>query len=719
MSLASESFAAQDEILITARKREERLVDVPIAATVVTGDDLLERGALTVDLNTVISGIPGARYNNLSDNALSETSLRGAGAARGTNAEVGVGLFRDGVYAAGGFQFARNIVRIDTFDLERVEVLRGTQGALFGRNAVGGAIHLITMRPQSEFGGRVALDYAWDIETLDTQLILNVPINDKIATRVSVDYWEQDKGFICSPYVARCSTKGDGVLARGQIRYTNEDLDVNFMLERQEMIQGAPFSSPMIEPGAVGGYPAGYNAAKYEIPLSSEEKESQNLNQAHLSLTYDFDFATLQWVASVRDRHTYIDIDFDRTSPQGIDEAIAQGNTAATLLMQDVTRDRKLTDDTQSLYSELHLVGALAGDKLTWLVGAEWLLQHGNYQLFDPTMNNSMGARSQTDFNYLSLAGYGGLGYDLTDRLNVEGKLRWTHDEKRATQYSWQHPNAKPTVAASDIYFDAYNLSYDLVASFDITHDVITYAKIGSGFRSGGFNPNMGVASAPIPIPATYGPEKSTTYEIGVKGNVTGWLYAAIAGYKTHVNGVISGRDNGCDAFLMNCPDGFGGFSPPTMFVDNFGNANLWGIEVESSARFEFLGGDTRLKLAASRQEGHYKGGGFDGNLIPQSPKWILGANVNYVHPIPNTELKAFGNLNYAANYGGDQEIGGSFKLEDYNIFDARLGVGYGNWELAVYAQNLTNYNYIILDTVSTERWSLPRVWGANLRFKW
>ncbi|MCP5432447.1 MAG: TonB-dependent receptor plug domain-containing protein [Alphaproteobacteria bacterium] len=715
--------AGGDEIVVTARKREERLIDIPISATVISGDEIAQKGALTVDLNTIVSGIAGARFNNLADNSLSETSLRGAGAARGTNSEVGIGLFRDGIYAAGGFQFGRNVQRIDTFDLARVEVTRGANGALFGRNAVGGAINLITIKPQSEFGGRITADYQWDTEAVDTQLILNVPITDKISTRASVDWWHQEKGFICPPTLNRCSSWGQGIFGRGQIRYVDEALDVNLLIERQQQSGPVAYSALRVAPGAAPGYTVGYNDGKYNqhLDFPNPEKDVQNLNNAILTVGYDFDFAKLSWVSSFRDRHTFINLDLDRTSAVGV----ALANSLGNAVTGDTTTRQDLTDDTATWVSVAHLAGDLAGDKLHWLFGAEYLNQHGNYQVFQPTMNNASGARLQTDYNYKSIAPFATLYYDIFSWLKVGAEGRWTHDEKDAVQFRWTHPTAKPATPASDLSFDSNNTAYNFTISANVTPDAIVYVGIGSGYRAGGFNPNpggcdfgLGATNCTV-IPDTFSNEKSVSYEIGAKGEITDWLIGTFAAYKRHTNGVQSGLNNGCDMALMNCPDGMGGFLAPTMYVDNFGDANLWGVEVELSANFEFLGGTTRLMLDGSRQEGHYKGGPFDGNLVVQNPKWILGGNLHYTHAIPNTEASAFGNLNYSANYGGTQEIDGSFDLSDYNIFDARVGVDYGGWQFSVYAQNLTNYNYILLDTLTTERWSLPRIWGANVRYKW
>ena len=122
--------------------------------------------------------------------------------------------------------------------LRRAEVLRGTLGALYGRNAVGGTINLISARPEFERGGRVDLDYDWEVKGANAQAVLNEPITDNVAVRLGVDYVEQSEGFYYNKSFDEYFDAEEGYGARGQIRMRAGRFDANLLLEQQELSVG-------------------------------------------------------------------------------------------------------------------------------------------------------------------------------------------------------------------------------------------------------------------------------------------------------------------------------------------------------------------------------------------------------------------------------------------------------------------------------------------------
>lgn len=128
------------EVVVTARRREERLIDVPVAASVVSAAALVDRGG-AVSTGELLAGQPSVRFNNLTSSITSEVSMRASSTARATNGDPSVGLYRNGAYIGGGGIGGRNFARLDTFDIGRVEVLRGTQGALRAKRCRRGRQH--------------------------------------------------------------------------------------------------------------------------------------------------------------------------------------------------------------------------------------------------------------------------------------------------------------------------------------------------------------------------------------------------------------------------------------------------------------------------------------------------------------------------------------------------------------------------------------------------
>jgi iron complex outermembrane receptor protein len=141
-----------DELVVTARKREERLRDIPVAATALGAEDLKDIGGLA-NAQQLLANSPAVNFANTSNALTSDVSIRGSGTSRATNAEAGVGLFRNGAFIGGGNVAGRTFTGIDLFDIQRVEILRGVQGGLGGRNAEGGSINVITARPTHKFEG--------------------------------------------------------------------------------------------------------------------------------------------------------------------------------------------------------------------------------------------------------------------------------------------------------------------------------------------------------------------------------------------------------------------------------------------------------------------------------------------------------------------------------------------------------------------------------------
>ncbi len=188
------------EIVVTARKRNERLIDVPTAATVLDGASIAERGGATTPVE-LFGGQASVRVLDTGTAMTNEISLRGSPTTRGTSGDPSVGLFRDGGYIGGGGFSGRSFTRIDMFDIGRVEILKGTQGALYGRNAVGGAVNIVSAKPEFENSGSATARYAFGNDQLQLQGVANVQLSDKLAMRLGVDFVQQTGGFFRNSFL--------------------------------------------------------------------------------------------------------------------------------------------------------------------------------------------------------------------------------------------------------------------------------------------------------------------------------------------------------------------------------------------------------------------------------------------------------------------------------------------------------------------------------------
>ncbi|MFN3585326.1 TonB-dependent receptor [Phenylobacterium sp.] len=704
--------AEVDEVLVTARKREESLREAPLAGTAIGAGMIKDMGGIA-NTQALLSNVPAVNFANTSNPVTSEVSIRGSGTSRATAADAAVGLYRNGVYIGGGYVGGRTFSKTDFFDVGRIEVLRGVQGALNGRNAVGGSVNVVSARPTQDRTG-FALVEVGNNERGEVQLVVNEPINENWAIRLGADLMKQNEGFFYNPIRDEYFDAQETEIYRGQVRYENGPFSANLLLEHgRDQLPGLMYQV-MIPANAT--YPRGIYQDKYEMPWNHPSSAKQQVNYAELVLEYDLGFATLTSTSSVRERRSQNAYDRDASSPEFQAWARAQGLVAPGANLGDAFLGGSQNDFARILFQDVHLVGEPVG-ALSWLAGVEYYDLNDKYQNTlsqSPTRTNpSRGTVGVSRLDFVSWALYGSLGYDVTEAFNVTAEGRYTRDDKDLLSDRLGFGTGVPvgTGFKIDTSRETDNFSYNVTASYKIM-DWLTYAKIGTAYRAGGFNLALGDPRQPIPVPATFDDEKARSYEVGLKGDLAPRVYLAAAAYFTEVDNLMVQADNGCNISNPACP------VQATPFVFNAGKAELWGLEAELTASREVLGGVARLTLGGSRQGGEIVDGPDKGKTGPQRPKWTATFSVNYRHDLPGG-YTGFFNVKGNGRWGGVQEIAQTPKLYDYQIFDVRAGVQRNAWELALFANNAGNESYIVFDAPTTRRWNIPRTYGAQLRYGW
>ena len=699
-------------IVVTARRREERLSDVPTAASVIDITALNDRGGATGS-GELLADQPSVRFNNLNSSITSEISIRASSTARATNGDPSVGLYRNGAYIAGGPVGGRNFTRLDMLDIGRVEVLRGTQGALYGRNAVGGAINIISAEPEFDLSGWGSVRYGFETNSLQLQGAVNVPLGDGIAARISGDLIEQDKGFFYNPdndvYFDR--QKGHGL--RGQIRLKRGPVDAIIMAETQRLTTPSIHYQIFI-PAGTPGFPGGYTQDRFRYPWNTAPRASQDVDGLQAIVRVDLGGADLTSTTSFRKRHSEYDLDNDAVSPAELARARAAGEVGP-LTPLDPSSASYVVDTTDNFSQDIHISGT--GDRLSWLVGAEMLLLDSDFSVTTtrtPTPANvSPGNIAPARLHFESYAAYGSLGFDLTDSLNITGELRYTHDSRSITARLYDLGTGLETGGPSRIIDDsitADNLSYNATLSYKLTRDVLAYAKVGSSYRAGGFNTRLSDPRAPSPVQILFGNENSTSYEVGIKGSPVRRGYFAIAGYYTDLEDLIAQVDDGCALTNPACP------IAAVSYLTNAGDAKSWGIEAEYSQGFDLGEGTGRLALSGSRQGGEVKSGRYDGLDLAQVPNWLASANLNLRYPVTK-DVSLTSNVLVSGQWGGKQELTAtSVDLDDYVLVNLRVGVEFGKVGVSVFANNLFDKIYYVAQAPTINRYSQPRVIGVEGR---
>ena len=298
--------ATNDEVLenviVTARRREETIRDVPGTISAVTADQLESKGPVagTADL---LSTVPGVRFNDVAAENLAELSIRGSGTQRATGADSGVGLFVNGAYVGSSTLGGRNFKTLDYFDLERVEVLEGPQGALYGRNSEFGVVNIILNKPKFQNSGYVRDMYTVDLDENRLAGVVNQVLGDHVAVRVGAESYEQEGGFYYDPNHDKYYDSTDGWTARGQIRYRSGALDMTLLLDAQDLELPTFVNSLRVPGGGVNPQiPLGYQQSRFILPHTGEDGLQQEVQRVMLMATYELsDNVTLESMTMATD----------------------------------------------------------------------------------------------------------------------------------------------------------------------------------------------------------------------------------------------------------------------------------------------------------------------------------------------------------------------------------------------------------------------------------
>ena len=740
------------DVVVTARRREEAVRDVPSTITALSAEQLDQKSPID-SAGDLLQTVPGVRFNGVQSENLAEISIRGSGTQRATSADSAVGLFVNGAYAGSSTLGGRNFKRLDYFDLARVEVLEGPQGALYGRNSEFGSVNIVLAQPMFRDGGRVSATYTDDLGQVRLEGIVNRQVSDKVAVRLGAQVTGQGGGIYYNPNQNKYYDHTDGYLVRGQIRYMDGPLDVNLMLDAQDMNLPTFVNQWVVPAGRLPVLPLGYTGPRYDVPSDVNNDLHQNVQRAMLIAKYDLGWGQLTSTSMAMQYHSKqnfaaaIDL-----ATQGMLQASGQ---IGLYPLGGTTTDVK----DKTLYQDIHITGEAMGGQLQWLGGVEALMQDDDYTR-DARTNPcvltatssicggtptapicyklipnaaacptvfplSFGSRRIVPSEYRSAAVYGSLKYDV-GALSLAGELRYSRDNKTASQSDFRLYTTTPIGTPSTFEFDEDNLSYAFTASYRLNPASLVYARTGTGYRAGGVNNGTVVAVAPNPLQPTYGNENTTSYEVGLKSDIMRNVFLRLSAYTSETKDAIALVTDGCTAANACGQAG-------SNFNINGGTARVRGAEVAVDAAFQVGGGRLMVGLNAARQEAEYTkvasvaGAPLLNSSVAQTPDWTMSANVNYRRQIA-AGLFGFANVAYNGQRGGVQDTvtptSALIPLEDLDNVDLRTGVLYHQTEVALFVRNVTNEVIPVLKLQQGEiplanRYSRPRTFGATVTYRW
>jgi len=671
-----------DTVVVTASKRPQPAQDVPISITVLGQGDLEKaRGGSLEDIQQLVPS-----FSMETQAGFNVLTLRGVGGGgRNIGFDPRVGVYLDGIYMG-----QAQSLRQPLFDIEQVEVLRGPQGHLFGRNSVAGAVNLTSRAPTGELEGSLRGGVG-SKGTQEGYATLSGPLAEKVLGKISVAAETHD-GYTTNLYDGQKLDDLKRSTARGQILILPSDklkisLSADTSNTKQKLILGEP-TSDLFELPLPGGV-----LAKRTVNFSTTPTETVYLSGANLTANYTMDSGhILTAIAGYRDTHQekqtdndygpkdllrtfYVD-DFKLSSEEF---RIASPNQRGVRyvaglyhLSESARTDRKAT------------IGLDAGTAMVQFPGAPMLLPFGPVLGVLPGALISNDGEVKTD----SYAWFGSVDYELTASLTLNLGARYTHETKEVLFNLDGAASGNFGIGSLAGYRDSRaesQLSPSVGATYALSQNHNVYAKYSQGFKSGGWNTEF-LSSNGIKKPA-FDTETVDSYEVGSKGKLLGGsLRYDLAAYAS--------RYKNFQVF---------------QFVDLGGGATS--IELRNAAEAESRGLDASLTLRAARQldigvnfglvKADFKSFNTcspsvdcSGHRLPYAPSFTSAVTVNYAMFLPSLggKLDVYGEYSYHGKSFMDPVNDPlTQNIPSRELVNLRLGYlpDHSRWDFSLWVRNL------------------------------
>ncbi|WP_296282684.1 TonB-dependent receptor [Pseudoxanthomonas sp.] len=493
-----------DSVKVTARKREETLQDVPVAVTAFTPETLDKLNIK--DLGDLDAQVPNLTVYAARGSTSTVTAyIRGVGQADPLwGVDPGVGIYLDDVYIA-----RPQGALLDVFDVERIEVLRGPQGTLYGKNTIGGAIKYISRGLPQETTGFASVTVG-NYNQLDVKAALGGEIGSKdsgLRGRVSVASMNRD-GFGENTYTGQEVSDKEINAVRMQLgAYSQDDFDVQFAfdyMDDQSGVRGAKMLAP--NPLAPA-YPP--TSDRYDIRSGMKNINDTEMKGASVTANWrPSDNWAFKYVAAKRESDTETNIDFDTTPLPLVD-------------VRAFYSDSQVSQELQANYD--------GGGRARGVMGLYWFNGDAGGQVLNYFWNpllatgltNPLFGDTQGVVNTKSIALYADWTFDLTDRLKLDVGARYTDEDKHAVALNRfytnnQYETSWGTAANFDKTVNFKNVSPKVSLDYQVTPDIMVYGLASRGFKSGGYNIRANTTAVPR-SGEPFDDESVDSFEIGSK----------------------------------------------------------------------------------------------------------------------------------------------------------------------------------------------------------
>lgn len=648
--LAPEATRAQaeadsqiEEIIVTSRYRAEKLSDVPDSITAFTAADI-ERHRVE-RINRVASLTPNLRFSDDQEVGVSTLVIRGVRQNRGTG-QPPVSFRIDGVSATNNLLTTQEL-----FDIESIDVLRGPQGALYGRNAVGGAILVSTKAPakEAEYDVRVSAAEGNDYVVAGSA---SGPVTDDTLLYRASFRWQDRDGQLENAYLDNQKVDfKESSSFRGRLLYQpSERLSVDLRGQYADQQGGSGYFMPGSEgvlPLPPPSAPIFFGNPTYEIQSNRIGESFVQFSEFSMKIDYEFDWGTFTSITSYTDVDSGNDQDLDQTLVDAINIIVI--------------------DQSQTFAQEFRL-GSPADTRLRWVAGL-YFFDQDRFRSLATTFFGFPVPPAAQDLKLTNYAAFGNMSYDLTDDLELTLAFRYDEETPEDT-----------TQGRSETFTE---LQPKASLAYNFREGLLGYVTVGKGFRAGGFN-NLAPGSNFEP---GFDQESLVSYETGVKSS--------------HFNGRLR---SGVSLFYTDYTDQqfFLFDQTGTQAIINIPKSKLWGGELELTALpTDSLQLDLGIGYTDSEITEYEDIAGvlvpaseIQGSKVPGAPIWTLNFALQHTAALTDT-LDLVSRLDYEHRDKTYWTLDNVDTQSPYDLVNLSLALEKNRWTTRLFVNNLLDEDYI------------------------
>jgi len=673
LAFAQEDDFALEEIVVTAEARAENLQDVPVAVTAFSAQDIADAGIeSTADF---IALTPNVSFDDSFTVGNSFVAIRGV--TQINNADSPVAIVVDGVPQNNQKQF-----KMDLFDIERIEVLKGPQGALYGRNAIGGAVNIVTKAPTDDFEGFVTVGAGNGSSSKIQAGISGPAAEDKVYFRLSASYRDFD-GLIDNQFLGTEVDFEESTDFRGKLLVNaTDELKLDFRLATSKLEGGAVYDSAFFDNTGPN------NTNQERLPVTDILGTSErNIDEATFKLDWATDAGTLMYIAGYTDieEDYFGDLDFCNPvdCPAGF-FGFGQVDQLQDLDVELISHELRWTSpDEQRLR---WAAGAFLIDTDRSLSTVATLVDLGNVPIVASTEENDNSA----------YAVFAQFEYDLSEALELSASIRYDEDEREQTDAA--------TGDSRSVTYDATQPKVTL--TWTPAENRLWYFTYASGFRSGGFN---GIGGR------EFADENVDNIEIGFKSR---WMNDRLL-----LNAAAYRADSEDFQFFFVDVNAGG-----AQVIDNLDEVALEGLEVEVEA---LITPDWSVFGALGLQDSDIEAIDPDlpvpasiGNRTPKTTESTLNLGTQFRFPVSNA-LDGMVRLDYERRGDRYWHPDNVDVMDPVSLLNARIRIGTEKWDLTLWGRNLTDefyYEDFNAQPFSGLPWNIgfatrPRTYGIEFRY--